>query len=405
MNANRKLLMQALAGALVVLGLAGCATTKSDRHVEAVNAANKHWKDIRSSNVLESAEGYFKNGDLDSAEMTLIEAVSVDPENPKLHLLAGRVALERGQLERAHGRFEKAINADETLSEARYYQGIVLERWQRHEAALKRYQEAYDMQRDNLSYLLAVSEMLVAGDRTDEAIELLADKVTYFDQSAAIRVALGQLYAMNNDTKQAVAHVREASLLAPDDKLIREQLASLYMRDRQYAKAIRLLRELTEDADLYDRRDLRHDLGEAYQAAGQRTQAQRVYLELRRSDPKDADAWHKLGELAWQDKDYSTALTASRRMMALAPDRYEGFLLCGMVYQHRGGAERALEMFDRAAELAPKRAEPLILRGITLQRQGQTGQAAAAYVQALKRQPDDQRAQQLLSAMAAVAPK
>jgi Flp pilus assembly protein TadD len=63
--------------------------------------------------------------------------------------------------------------------------------------------------------------------------------------------------------------------------------------------------------------------------------------------------------------------------------------------------EEAMEMFDQAAHLAPEDASPLLLRGITLERQGLLADAAEAYSEALRRQPDDRRAQQLLAKVSA----
>ena len=70
-----------------------------------------------------------------------------------------------------------------------------------------------------------------------------------------------------------------------------------------------------------------------------------------------------------------------------------------MVWQRRGNLNNALQMFDRAAQAAPTSTEPLILRGLSLQKAGRHAAAIEAYQEALKRQPDDPRARQLLSAV------
>jgi len=395
-------LIKCSVGGLIVLGVAGCAGPGT-RHAEAVTKATQGWKDTRSAMILQSAQSFFDTGDLDQAEVTLLEAVTIDPQNSELHLLAGRVALERGQLERSHGRLQKAIDLDPKLPEARYYQGIVLQRWQKYDAALNRYREAYDLQADNMSYLLAVSEMLVACDRSSEAVDLLAGKLNYFDQSAAIRVALGQLYLMKGSFSESADHFRKAMILQPEDDSIREDYVTALMGGNQYAEAIKSLERLTKRYSMEQRADLHRMLAGAYEGAGRIADARNVYQNLKRDNPRDIELWIKLGELAWRSEDYSTALTAGQRVISLSADRYEGYTLCGLVWQKREMADRALEMFDRAAKLAPDKAEPLILRGITLQRDGRTAEAAAAYAEALRRQPDDARARRLLVAVTATA--
>ena len=72
------------------------------------------------------------------------------------------------------------------------------------------------------------------------------------------------------------------------------------------------------------------------------------------------------------------------------------YVLAGLVWQQRGQTKRALQLFDRAAKVDKTSAEAAILYGIALEDLGQPGQAANSYREALRRDPSDQRAQQLL---------
>jgi len=393
----RNLLKLAVGGA-VVLGIAGC-NGPSAMHAKAVAAANERWQNVHSSVIIQAAQQYFDTGDLDQAERTLLEVVAADPDNARLHLLAGRIALERGQLERSHGRLQRAIELDPRLAEACYYQGIVLQRWQRFDAALDRYRKAYGLRADSVAYLLAVSEVLVALDRSDEAIELLSDKLVYFDQNAAIRAALGQLSVMRKDYGRAASMFRQAMLLEPDNQTIAEELAMAQLASGQSTDAINTLEPLCLTLPVDQRPDLWCALANAYRQANRLDKARDVARELRDAAPRDVESWIRLGELAWLDQDLSAASIAARRAITIAPRRYEGYMLVGMVLQSSKATAEALAMFDRAAELAPQSAEPVILRGLALQQAGKPGAAAKAYEQALRRQPGDDRARSLLSAV------
>ena len=393
----RNLLKLTIGGA-VVLGIAGC-NGPSAMHSKAVAAANQRWQSIHSSVIIQAAQQYFDTGDLDQAETTLLEAVAADPDNAHLHLLAGRIALERGQLERSHGRLQRAIELDPQLAEARYYQGFVLQRWQRFDAAVDRYRQAYKLRADSVAYLLAVSEMLVALDRSDEAIALLSDKLIYFDQNAAIRVALGQLHMMRKDHALAVSMFRHAMLLKPDDTAIAEELAMAQLASGQTTDAIDTLEALCQRLTASQRPDLWRALAAAYRQADDPRKARAVARKLRDEAPNDIESWIRLGQLAWMDQDLDAAAIAAQRAITIAPERYEGYMLVGMVLQSRKATADALAMFDRAAALAPQSAEPVILRGVALQQAGEPGEAAKAYEQALRRQPGDDRAKRLLSAV------
>lgn len=394
------LLRQAALPCLVlsIAATAGCQLGTG--HQQNLNAANDRWKSLRASLILPMAQRQFDTGDLDQAERSLVEAISIDSKNPHLFILAGRVAIERGQLERAYQRLQTAISLDPKLPEAHYYQGVVLQRWKRYEPALASYQEAYNLQADNPAFLLAISEMHVALDQSDAALAILSDKAQYFDQSASIRIGIGQLYFIRGDFAQAVVYYQQAALLEPDNLQILEQLALAQVAAGQTTAAAQNLEKLCSDPTLADRPDLNRALAKCYLALGHTADAKTVYQKLLRADPKDEQAWIGLGEIAWSVNDTAGALQAANRAMTLDPDRHEGFLLAGMVWHRRGNLDRALTMFDFAAERAPKSAIPMILRGITLEQANRADEAAKAYAEALRRNPSDEHAHKLLAQIA-----
>ncbi len=396
-NGYNNKLTTLLAAALLTFSMLGCQSN----HKKHVNAANVRWRGMRSTLMIQMAQQQFDAGDLDQSEKTLTEAIKIDPTNAKLFTLAGRVALERSQLERAYHRFKSAIESDPQYALAQYFQGIVMQRWTQFDAALVYYHRAFELEPDNAAYLLAMTEMLVALDRTDEAMEILNEKMTYFDLNAGVRLAIGQLYVMRGDYKKAAEYFQQASLIRPEDPLIHEELSLALLASGQPAEAARRLERLCEDPQLSHRRDLVRSLGDAYFAAGRFVEAKEKYLKLTRENPLDVDTWIKLGELAMTLHDAPGAMLAAKKAMKLAPDRHEGFLLAGVVLSKTNNFDRALGMFNQAAKLAPGNSTPVLLRGVTLEREGRLQEAAQSYAEALRRQPDDRRAQQLLAKIAA----
>ncbi len=384
------------AAALLTLAVTGCGSL-TQTHQQNVKAAENRWLAARSDLMLNMAQRQFDTGDLDQAEKTLRDAVSAHPSNPRVHLLAGRVGLERGRLEYAASRFKTAIELDPKLADAHYYYGLVYQRWQQFDHALASYQAAADLVHDNPAYVMAVAEMLVAVDRWDDAKSLLEGKLVYFDQNAGIRVALGQLYLVKEAHARAVDYLRQAVLIRPDDPQIVELLVQARIGAQQFSEAAVDLQRLLEIESLQDRRDLRRSLGECYRAMGKLDDAKAEYLKLTRSDPTDVEAWIKLGEIAFDQDDMQGVQLAAHRVSALAPRRHEGPLLSGVVFQKRGNLERAIALFDKAAQLAPDITAPIILRGLALESAGRRDEAAGAYREALRRQPDDAQAQQLLT--------
>lgn len=381
--------------ALSAAMLIGGCQTKS-HHAENVNEANDRWVMVRSSMMLEMATQQFETGDLDMAARTVRDAMQIDATNARLNTLAGRISLERGQLERSYHLFEAAIRIDVHHAPAHYYKGLVHQRWRQYDRAHASYRAAYDAQPDDAGYLMAAAEMLIELDRTDDAIQMLESRLTYFDQNSALRAALGHFHIMNGRPDQAARYFRRAALLDPDNVKLHEELALAQLAAGETDAAIKALRQLLRDPEHEDRRDLRLTLARAHQDAGQVKEAREHFLVLARGDRAEVGDWLRLAELSWADKDLDGTLYAANRAISMDPRRHESFLLAGLVWQQREGTDEALRMFDRAAELAPGNAAPLILRGITLQRAGRPTAAAEAYQKALDRDPDDTRARRLL---------
>lgn len=387
------LLLAAMLSAPMLM-VAGCQT--QTQHEKSVNNANDRWLRTRSSMLLELAQQQFDTGDLDNAARTVKDAMGMDPTNPRLQVLAGRISLERGQLERAYHLFQAAIELEEETALAHYYKGLVLQRWQRHDRAHDSYKRAYEIQPDDPGYLMAAAEMLVELDRVDEGIAMLEGQLNYFDQNAAIRAGLAHLHAMDGRPDLAARYFERASLLDPDNDKLREELGVTQIAAGQMDEAVRTLTKLLAKPEMSERRGLRLALARAYGELGQTKQAREQYLKLARGERAEGRDWIRLAEMSWTESDINGTLYAANRAIELSPDRHEGYLFAGLAWQRRDRLDDALQMFDRAAELAPSEASPLILRGIALQRAGRRAAAAEAYEKALERQPNDTRAQRLL---------
>lgn len=385
----------------VLLSQAGCQSgnTKAQWREEA----NNRWLDARTAIMLDMAEHQFATGDLDQAEKTVREALRIDQRSAPLTTLAGRVMLERGRLEKAFHFFTRAVELKPDHAPAHYYRGLVLQRWQRYDDARQSYQAAYDAQPDHLPHLLALAEMDVAVGQTRHGIDRLSGKLNYFDQSASLRAAIGELYELQGRPDLALPHRREAVLLDPDDPQLREALALNLVDAGQYREAIDELEPLLKQADFADRRDLRIALAEAYRASDKLEPARRCYLDLTRRDDATADDWLRLAELSWQIGDDGATLSAAGRAIRLEPRQYEAHMLAALVWEQRDDHARAAELFDKAANLQPDRPEPWILLALSLQREGRTGPALHAARRAIEADPDDTRARALLQRLQAPA--
>lgn len=400
------LLMTALAATLLITLLPGCGSTQ-ERHDQWVEEADGRWNAVKSSIAIQMAEDQFNAGQLGLAQKTIEDAMAKDMKNPQLWLMGGRIALEKSELETAYQRLAKSIEYGEELegydrkkkAQPHYFQGIVDQRWQRYDSAMAKYTLAYERDPENVAYFLAKIEMLVQLGQLTKAITDLESKTTYFDQNATVRALLGHVYRRQGNDAKAALWFKQASMLAPEDMKLKEEVARSQMATERYDEAARGFKELINGEYGANRTDLHRLLAECYVKAGKMHEAKDQYNTLTKLDPNAIHDWSKLGELSYRLGDEGTALQAANRLINLAPDDHRGYLLAGMVWNKRDRLDRALSMFDRAAELAPKDATPLILRGIALQKNERPAAAADAYKQALSIDPQNKRAQHLLTSV------
>lgn len=387
----------ALLAAIVLLNvsaLAGCATQS---HAQAKKDAFDRWSQTRAAVMYNLAKQQFETGDLNKASQTIMTAIETKPDDPRHYELAARIAMENGQLERAHILLGEALKHDPNHAEAHYLRGVLMQRWRKYDEALASYDAAYAAKPDEVGSLLAASEMLVKLDRLDEAIDRLDAKLVYFEHNAAIRVALGRMYMLDGQHDAAARALNDAHLLSPDDLMIVEHLIRAELAAGRYASAIDRLQRLLEAGDYADRDDLRMMLADCYMAVERPGEARAIYLTLTRKNPNSVPAWIKLGQAAWIIGDVERLGQAAARVAALDPGRFEGAILMGMAAHLEGRTAQAVAYFDRAAGLDPDNTLPLILRGMTLERSGNAAAAAESYRVALTINPDDARAQQLLA--------
>lgn len=395
MRIKSRLVCAGLISATLAAGLlSGCGPSTKK---QVVSGAEVRWRQMRSTMALQMAQQQFDTGDLELAEKTVTNALAQDPKNAKLYVLAGRISIERGQLERAYHFFEQSVDLDGKAPQPHYYQGIVLQRWQEYARAEVEYRKAFDLEPDNVSYLMAVGEMRVADGRPDEALKLLEGKLVYFDQNASLRVAIGRIHQIAGRPLKAIDYFQKALILDPDNHAVVEDMALAQIDAGQFDEAAATLRQLIVLPEYKDRKDIARLLAKTYLSVGRIDDARAIYLQQRRNDPEDVEAWVGLGETSWASGDASATLLAAERVMRLAPQRSEGYLMAGLALRKQHKPDQAAGMFEKASKARPDNVGSMLLWGAALEEAGRKDQAAKVYQQVLERDPNNDRAKKLLA--------
>ena len=364
-----------LAVLITAVNVVGCGGPRY--HEQMRTGAAERVAIFKAQLAYDQATQAFNVGRFEKAYRQILGAIQQNPDTPGYYLLQGRILMETHRLERAIHAFEKAIELEPRFANAHYYSGIVYQRWSDDERAYEHYLRAHELDSSSVQYLLAAAEVLVALQQYDDAMVLVESKLDYYEHNAAMRQLLGQITMLQGDALGAAKQFAEARLLNPDDEMLLDELAHA-----QYA------------AGLY---------GECYKSVKQLQRKSKIddpaLIKLTRVQSTNPEVWLGLGSLAWELGDFRRTALCGARLIALAPQRYEGYMLKGIFERHNGNIQQATALLREAASLAPSEALPYLVLGRTLEEAGDIQGALGAYTEALKVEPNNADAQALFKSL------
>ncbi len=387
-------LLAACAAGVILLG--GCAGKTAPE--QARSEARERYTGNRAELAAQQARQDFQVGNLKNALGNIEAAISLVPGEPTYHLLRGRVLFEMNRLDASLASFNRAIALNPNLGDAHYYSGLVFQRWSDPQKAYERYAAALSTDDSDPDYMLAALETLISMRRLDEADRLIHDSRHHFENNASVKRAQGHVAMLRDQPAVAADHFHKALLLMPEDKSIMEVLVICHMKAGNHAKAEYYLDLLLKDPEFASRRDLRHLKALCLTAGNRLVEARSIYLKLVDEDPSDPQMWFELGSVALELGDMRRVQNVVSRTIAVWPNRFESFLLRGMLHERENRLDDAIADYQRACRLRPAHEEPYILLGLALQARGRREEAVEAFRTARMVVPGSARAQELLLA-------
>ncbi len=396
MRPIRTALLIGSAGALI--GLPGCQghgkyTTK------ALEDATQRMSSIQAGTRWDLAHQQFLAGDLKKALKNVETSIELHDSVAQSHVLHGRILMELGQLEGAIAAFDNAIEIDPSTADPFYYRGIVFERFSEYVEAHESFETASQLEPSDPQYTVAAAEMLIQLDLLDEAEETLLERSSHFQHNAGVKQTLGHIALLNNNPQLAVDYFSEARLLASSDLSVVEDLVSAQMLSGNWVEAEFNLRTLLQDKENADRRDLKQMQARCLVALERPVEARSLLLDLTNtpSGASDATVWIDLGKVALSLGDDRRVELCATRAKSIAPHRHEGYMLSAALDMRASNYEKALDSLTVAADLATTDPRPAMLMGVVLQQLGRHDEATESFAKALRINPQDSRAQQLIA--------
>ncbi|MHC4218318.1 MAG: tetratricopeptide repeat protein [Planctomycetota bacterium] len=380
---------------LVVAGAAlwGCGGPTAEG-LKARHTARERLNRMNAQLSFDQARQAFEAGQFEKAGREVATAMRLHPDFAQYRVLEGRIHLEQHQLERAAESFEAALQIEAGYADAHYYFGIVYQRWSDDARAYEHYLAAYELDPSSVGYLLAAAESMVALEQFEAARQLLVEKLDYFEHNSAMRHLLAQIAMLQDDPEAAVDQYVEARRLDPEDDTLLNELAQAQYGAGLYGDCYRSVQELQERPD-GERSDLQLLEARCLTFMDQLAEARNLYLELTRLRPTHADVWIELGSVAWELGDYHRMALCGARVTALAPDRFEGYMLKGINERHHGNLAESVMFLQEATERAGDEALPHLILGRVLEQMSDSQGALDAYAEAMRIEPQNTDAEAL----------
>lgn len=339
----------------------------------------------------------FLAGDLDKALDKVNASLGLNDQVPKSHVLKGRILLEKGDMGGALESLHTAEALDPMNPDAQFYLGVVYERLAQLENAHAHYSRACELDDYNPTYAVSAAEMLMDMDRVDEA-RVYLENGPDFEHNPGVRQTLGHIAMIQGESELAVELFEQARLLAPDDDSIVEELVRAQIETGRFREAELNLSTMLSKSENEDRRDLRHMRARCLLALDRPVEARQLYHALTRAQAgqADLDAWIGLGNVSYVLSDDRTLRQAASRVVALDPERHEGYALTALWFRRKGENDKALESVRDALAVAPTDADLLAFEGMLLSELGRLTEAKQSLMAAAQRAPTNAVFQRML---------
>ena len=306
-------------------------------------------KEAKKTRFLAEADSYFKAGNYDKAKVSYLNVVRLDPQNALAFERIGTMWLEDGSPLRAAAFLVKANelapkNDQNRIRLTRCYLAIgrfadaskqalkVLEQTPDNGDAIIALTEAArskeDIQaaeqhlekypkKDDISFHLASANLFLSSGDLAAAEKALRPALTVNPNSSAAHMALGDLYLLKKDQKQAGEEFKKAAELAPVRSMERLKYAAFMS------------------------------------AAGDTAETRRISTEMTTQAPYYLPGWTLLAELAFKEGKYDEALSLLENVFSREPQYIDGHRLESEVLLAKGDTKKATEVLERLDQTYP----------------------------------------------------
>jgi len=295
---------------------------------------------------------HLRRGEFDQALAAVATLEKKQPNNPLTYNVKGAAYAGMHDNKNARASFEKALEVQPGYFAAARNLALLDLQEQKTEDARKRYEAMLAKDPKNEQVLLGLAELQVMSGRPPVEVKATIERaIAAAPKSVRPRLALVSYFGNLRDAKSALEAAKAAQTAFPDDTQVMEAV------------------------------------GIAQRAAGQTDDALATFKRLVQLQPQNASALLRLADVEVARKDYSAAVATLRKAIDADPNQNRTLLALAKTFIISGHPEDAIAEARKLQKERPKSALGYALEGEVLAAQGKWPQAAAAYREAMAREP------------------
>ncbi len=324
---------------MLLLTLSGCASTQSRARQEAT----ERWNQVRAGVKAKLASDQLAAGNVEDAATELAAAFRLDPANPELPTLQARVCLAQGDLAAAEKLLESARSAGRSGAEIDYLVGVIHEQRLQWPAAREYYARAVDQDRQELTYAVALVQVMLQLDEPEEALLFLRAGEDRFGWTSAYHAARAECCEQLEDWVGAASAWQKVAD-AHGDPEIRERLAMALYRAGRWSQAIRHFEQLLAEPETGTAAPVRLALAECLLEGGHVEAAHEQLSLILRKDPRHVAALQLVARLFAERKHFERARQIAEQALQFAPEDPQSLELVAALAFRVGDQTRACSL-------------------------------------------------------------
>jgi putative PEP-CTERM system TPR-repeat lipoprotein len=328
------------------LGIAYLVDKKSDKAKKIAAYLNKNYKNRPEGPYLTGLIHY-SNHEIDEAIVSLKEALKM-AHIPQASYYLGLALLSKGNLEQATNEFQRTIDMDPEMIQARLLLSMTHLKKGRPDDAEKEVLHALKIDENNALAHNILGSVYLAQAKGDLAIR-------EFDRAIELDPALVDAYVkkgvfnlLSGDSRKAEEDFTDAVEIAPDILATRIILARYYIKEKKFDDAIKILneglKENPNDAILYN------IMGAAYLGSEDFDNADRYFNKAIAANPGFVLPYFNLAFIHLKANQKDEAIAAYRKVLKIDENNVRALLMLAKIMEEDKRDEDALSYYKKATK-------------------------------------------------------